>query len=206
MPKAPSLASLQESGNRCGPGNLGCDYMVEDALCGKVSVAVADAGETAIVVSMVPRDLQIEMPNESLNIEVDEAIKRESMELISDANSRKVETLTVENRATEPKSAIQNVALSLSQDVFSVLPPTSFAFSELRPNNHENAANEPSTSGSQDVIGKLLSKSHLGMKISECKSCIHVHLVVLWAHSHLVNSQVEVQSMSPPSVIYRAKH
>lgn len=161
------LASLQESGNLC-PGNVGCDYMVEDALCGKVSVAVADAGETAIVVSMVPRDLQTEMQNESpLNVEVDEAIKGESVVLVSDADIRKVETETVENRATDPESATQNVALSLSQDTFSVMPPTSFAFSELKPSNDENAAKEPSTSGSQDVVGKLFSESHLGMKTSE---------------------------------------
>ncbi|KAI6707052.1 hypothetical protein NL676_010014 [Syzygium grande] len=168
MQNAPSLASLQESGNLWCPGNVSCDYMVEDALCGKVSVAVADAGETAIVVSMVPRDLQIEMPSESpLNIEVDEAIKTERMVLVSDANIRKLESETVENRATDPESATQNVALSLSQDTFSVMPPTSFSFSELKPNNDENAANEPSTGGPQDVIGKLFSESHLGMKTSE---------------------------------------
>ncbi|XP_030540225.2 uncharacterized protein At4g10930 isoform X2 [Rhodamnia argentea] len=163
-----SLASLQESGNIWCPGNVGRDYMVDDALCGKVSVAVADAGETAIVVSMVQRDLQIEMPNENpLNVEVDEAIRRESMALVADANIRKVETETVENRATDPEPATQNVVLSLSQDTCSVIPPASCAFSELKPNNDENAANELSTSGCQDVIGKLFSKSNLGMKTSE---------------------------------------
>lgn len=175
-----SLASLKESGNMWCPGNAGHDYMVEDAFCGKVSVAVADAGETAMVVSMVPRDLQIEMPNESpLNIEVDEAIRRESMALVADANTRKVETETVENGATDPEPAAQNVVLSLSQDTFSVIPP----------------ANELSTSGSQDVIGKLFCESNLGMKTSECKYSFSFHLVLSIGSFSPVISRVEVQSM-----------
>ncbi|XP_060173015.1 uncharacterized protein At4g10930 isoform X2 [Lycium barbarum] len=69
------LPEKSESYKKFGPENASNNCLLEASFSGEVSVSVADAGETAVVVSIVERNKQDEVPGRKLlNLDTDEAI------------------------------------------------------------------------------------------------------------------------------------
>lgn len=117
------------------PSNHGClencnsDSFVDAAFSGKVSISVADAGETAVVVSMVGNQMT-DGPSEKLQStpEVDKDLKIERFEIPS-----------TEKPTTQPASE-----LCLSQDVSFSLSCSSSGQSDLKMSSPDKLMKEPS--------------------------------------------------------------
>ncbi|XP_058203596.1 uncharacterized protein At4g10930 isoform X3 [Rhododendron vialii] len=122
------------------PSNYGClensnsDCFVDAAFSRKVSVSVADAGETAVVVSMVENQMT-DRPSEKLpsTLEVDKDLKIERLEIPS-----------TEKPTTQPVLKSEKLELCLSQDVSFSLPCSSFGKSELKMSSPDKLMKEPS--------------------------------------------------------------
>ncbi|KAF7150109.1 hypothetical protein RHSIM_Rhsim02G0245100 [Rhododendron simsii] len=122
------------------PSNYGClensnsDCFIDAAFSRKVSVSVADAGETAVVVSMVGNQMT-DGPSGKLpsTLEVDKDLKIERFEIPS-----------TEKPTTRPVLKSEKLELCLSQDVSFSLPCSSSGKSELKMSSPDKLMKEPS--------------------------------------------------------------
>ncbi|KAL7189108.1 hypothetical protein ACSBR1_038886 [Camellia fascicularis] len=105
-------------GNNFHLENGSSECLVDAAFCGKVSVSVADAGETAVVVSLVEGNQVTEEPSEKLSStsEVDKDLKIEMLISSSSANVTKLETPSTEKTSTQPALEAQELEPCLSKD------------------------------------------------------------------------------------------
>ncbi|XP_068305155.1 uncharacterized protein At4g10930-like [Pyrus communis] len=127
MTKKSDAGSVQRSNKQYGPENPNGEPEAEDNLSRKVSVSVADSGETAVVVSMAGENHGYGKPSESIlpTGEVGKDLKSKELVLSTD-DSHKLEKPSWERNINQPVLEAQQLKLSLSSDTSS-LPSNSLA-------------------------------------------------------------------------------
>ncbi|KAA8528223.1 hypothetical protein F0562_035526 [Nyssa sinensis] len=165
--------------------NASSECLVQAAFSGKVSVSVADAGETAVLVSMIEGNQGTEGPSEKCP-SIGEVSKDPNIETLvssSTANNSKLETLSSEKSTIQSNLEAQELVLSLSRDASFSLPSISSGLSELKTNSSDKAMNEPSVFdgvgiSSQKLFDEACESSvdlHLGLSVGSSLSVDHVN-------------------------------
>ncbi|KAF8379716.1 hypothetical protein HHK36_029161 [Tetracentron sinense] len=180
VPQKTDGVSVQRPSNQCGPQTASVECLVEAAFSGKVSVSVADAGETAVVVSMVEEMQWTEELSENFlsALEVDRDWQTETISC-SDANSPKLVTQAKERTNIQPNSEAQetSLALSLSRDTCFSLPCNSLVLSEAKTKCVDKAICKTNGSdGCKISTGKLFDESHIKTESSENGFSLGLHL------------------------------
>lgn len=179
MPQESGVVLTQRPNNERGPEDANCESFVEDAFAGKVSISVADAGETAVVISMVGENQWTGEPNESFlsTVKVEKDLKTETFISSSDAISHKVETPSMEKTIIQPIFEVKELELSLSHDPSFSLTSNSLVISELKTSSAVKAMKEQSSfHGIENTSRQLTSESCIGNRQSEDESTIGLHL------------------------------
>lgn len=142
----PGNSSLQENATN----------LVENSFGRKLCVSVADAGETAIVVSMVTGDHSVEEPNAIPfpTIEVTQP-KTETDQVTSEFGGDKTRMPTVEIGKALPKLEGENLEMSLSQAASFSLASCSSASSKLEENSDLHVQGELCMNSSQGSLGQI---------------------------------------------------
>lgn len=171
LPQKSDVTSIQRPNNQCGPENADSECLVEAAFSGKVSVSVADTGDTAVVVSMVGGNQSTEALSRNF-LSAPEADKDQVETSISnsDVNNSKVET----SSNNKPNQEAPRLELSLSCDTSLTLPINSKVLSEFKTNDADKAMNEQidcdatkfgeSTKSTLSESGSNIG-SHLGLSV-----------------------------------------
>jgi hypothetical protein len=179
VPQKSDTISIQRPKNECGPENASSECFIEDAFSGKVSVSVADAGETAVVVSIVGENQWTSRPNENFlsAVKVEKDFNTETFLSTSDASSHEVETPSTEKAIIQSIFEGKELELSLSRDTSFILPSNSLVLSELKTSSADKAMNEHSSfHGIGNTSRNLISESCIGNRQSEKESTIGLHL------------------------------
>ncbi|KAM0978991.1 hypothetical protein ACFX13_015180 [Malus domestica] len=164
MTKKSDADSVQRSNRQYGPENANGKPIAEDNLSRKVSVSVADSGETAIVVSMVGENHWFGGPSESVLPTGEVGKDPETKELVlSSDNIHKLRKPSPERTINQPVIVAQQLKLSLSSDT-SGLPSNSLA---QKPSSFDGIMN-PS--------GKSFDESQSDNKQSDSDSNMGLHL------------------------------
>ncbi|KAJ7945060.1 RING/U-box protein [Quillaja saponaria] len=159
----------------CIQGDANSDCHVKDSFSGKVSVSVADTGETAVVVSMVGGLQLTPMPSENglSPLVSDKDPMNESFVSVSTAKSHKVETeKTISSLITEE----QDLELSLSRNVSCNLLLDFVAHNELNTDAHEITSESSSVYGIGDSVRMLSNESGIRSNSSKNESSMGLHL------------------------------
>ncbi|XP_059640042.1 uncharacterized protein At4g10930 isoform X2 [Cornus florida] len=129
--------------NQCGLQNAISECLVEAAFSGKVSVSVADAGETAVVVSMVEDNQGTEGSGEKKlsTIEVNEDLNVETLKSSSSTSTSNLETPSSEKTSIQLNSEAQELKPSSSRDTSFILPSISLGLGELKTDSADKAIN-----------------------------------------------------------------
>ncbi|KAL5552287.1 hypothetical protein UlMin_002463 [Ulmus minor] len=162
IPQKPS-GNLVHSGKPSGFEDYNQESFAEVTYDGKVSVSVADAGETALVVSMVGGNKFSEEPRENIlpTIEVDKDLKTKTLALMSGDNSQEEEATSMEKSITQPVLEAQELELSLSHDKSSSFPSNCLV-NELNISAIAKSVNELcSFDGVKNSSVKLFNESHV---------------------------------------------
>ncbi|TKY60736.1 PHD and RING finger domain-containing protein 1 [Spatholobus suberectus] len=152
--------SIERTTVECNADNSNSECHAEDSFSGKVSVSVADTGETAVVVSMVDRTKWVPATSEKnlLPLEVGGDPMTESCILMSDTNNQQ----SGEEKTNKlPIMEEEELELSLSNNISCSLTSKSLVHNDLKKSASE-ARNEPS--GFDGI--KLFDESHSHIKTS----------------------------------------
>ncbi|GLT78079.1 hypothetical protein SLA2020_496250 [Shorea laevis] len=138
------VISIKKTNDECNPGNANNECLMEAAFSGKFSVSLVDAGETAIVVSMVGGNQHTGEPRETFSStsEVCNALKIETSN--SDAGCPSSEIPFSEKKNVQPILEGDKLE-SLSHDKFSTLPSKSLVLDESKTCKVGEAINDPSS-------------------------------------------------------------
>ncbi|KAJ1438067.1 Zinc finger, RING-type [Sesbania bispinosa] len=169
--KGTDTNSIERETVECNPDNCNSECHAEDSFSGKVSVSIADAGETAVVVSMVDRNKSVPATSEKsfLTLEVDGDPLIESCNSMSDTNNQQQGT---ENTTMPPIMEGNELELSLSNNNISCnLTSKSFVHNDLKKSDN-GARNELSSFDGT----KLLDESHGKTSPSRIESDLGLHL------------------------------
>ncbi|KAF4351075.1 hypothetical protein F8388_013180 [Cannabis sativa] len=148
----------------CSSENANTECAAGDTYSKKVSISVADAGETAIVVSMVGDGKLAEEPREIIQpkIEVDEELVTQTFILTSEDDSQKLTASSMEISTTHPTLKARELELSLSCDISL---------------NADKSLNEHSSFGGNKISSvELAEESHISNIPSDNSSVMGVHL------------------------------
>lgn len=148
-------------------GNNECQ--AEESLSGKVSVSVADTGETAIVVSLVEGNQSTPASSEKglSPLEINKNPITESCVSICDTNDHQIKTeKTIVSSIDE-----QELELSLSHNVSCSLPSNSLDSDDLKKSSYGEKSEPCSSSGT-----KVLNESHDRTSPSRNESDVGLHL------------------------------
>ncbi|KAB2603906.1 hypothetical protein D8674_041446 [Pyrus ussuriensis x Pyrus communis] len=176
MTKKSDAGSVLRSNKQYGPENPNGEPEAEDNLSRKVSVCVADSGETAVVVSMAGENHGYGKPSESIlpTGEVGKDLKSKELVLSTD-DSHKLEKPSWERNINQPVLEAQQLKLSLSSDTSS-LPSNSLAPKQLRMST-DGSTNEPSSfDGITNASGNTFDESQISNKQSDNDSNAGLHL------------------------------
>ncbi|CAK7335745.1 unnamed protein product [Dovyalis caffra] len=174
VPQKSDVALLQKPKNQCYSENSCSSSFAEAAFPGNMSVSIADAGETAVVVSMVGGTKWTEEPSKP-TLEVDEDLMDD--EVNNDAKSLKGETQSSEKTDVQPTLEAQELELSLSHDASFSHISTSLVLAESKTNCDDGTGNEPIiTDGVKNCLRKLFNDSLIRNKPSEQESNEGLHL------------------------------
>ncbi|KAM2271118.1 hypothetical protein ACFXTI_038486 [Malus domestica] len=209
MTKKSDAGSVQRSNKQYGPENANGEPEAEDNLSRKVSVSVADSGETAVVVSMAGENRGYGKPSESILPagEVGKDLKSKELVLSTD-NSHKLEKPSWERNINQPVLEAQQLKLSLSSDTSS-LPSNSLAPKQLRMST-DGSTNEPSSfDGITNASGKTFDESQISNKQSDNDSNVGLHLglsvVSFLSAADMNNNDTEDVKQHNPSEEYFSK-
>ncbi|KAF9601345.1 hypothetical protein IFM89_019077 [Coptis chinensis] len=174
--------------NQNGQESASHEHLFEDSHSGKVSVSVADAGETAVVVSMIDREHCIkELREKSLSV--------------GDINKN--------NQPLGKKSNIQpsvdaeetSLALSLSYDTHFSVPCDSLPHSESKIDFVDEAVSEPNVSDGCKLFAELSSsKPNNDREPSEIESDVDLHLRLSLRSSLPDNTYSDTTEYDPSEV------
>ncbi|GMI95529.1 hypothetical protein like AT4G10930 [Hibiscus trionum] len=153
------------------------EYVAESFFSGKLSVSVADTGDTDVVVSMVGGNQWTEEPSENLLsiLEVSNSQKIEQSSPVG--NCCDTEKASCDKSTIQPSLEGQELELSLSRNTFSTSLPTSSVHSEFKTSEASDTIKEASRSeGVGNTSGKSLNKSYTRNQLSEIKSSVGLNL------------------------------
>ncbi|KAH7550082.1 hypothetical protein JRO89_XS13G0132300 [Xanthoceras sorbifolium] len=161
VPQSSVENSIPRTNNHCSPKSANGECLAEAAFSRKVSVSVADAGETALVVSIIGGNQWTEEPNENFLslIEADKGLTNEAF------NFDKADSASSERTNMQSTLEAQKLDLSLSNDMFSL--SNSLGPSELK----TDCVDENSQSSFAGV-----SSRKTGNRLSESESSMGLHL------------------------------
>ncbi|XP_048320341.2 uncharacterized protein At4g10930 isoform X1 [Ziziphus jujuba] len=161
-----------------GPENFNEDCSVEDIYSRKVSISVADAGETALVVSMVGGSKLTEELSDNIpsTIQVDKELKTKTFILASEDNSQTVATPSREHSKPQQVMGAQELELSLSCDTSSSFPSNCLTCSEVKTNADEQMDWHRSFDCVKSSLGNVVNESHISNTLSDNNSGMGVHL------------------------------
>lgn len=149
-------------GNVSGPENVNRDCSAVDTYSRKVSISVADAGETAVVVSMVGGSKLTGEPSERIlsTLPVDEEVKTKTFILTSEENNQTVATPSRESSITQPVLEAQELELSLSCDSSFSFPSNCLTHRESKTNADETMDEHRRFGDIKNSSGNLSNESH----------------------------------------------
>ncbi|KAK7318092.1 hypothetical protein RJT34_02790 [Clitoria ternatea] len=162
--------SIERTTLESNPDNSNSECHAEDSFSGKVSVSVADTGDTAVVVSMVDKNKWVPAISEKslLPFEAGRDPKTESCILVSDTNDQQ---RGKEKTNTSPIMQEEELELSLSNNISSSLTSKSISHNDLT-ESANGAKNEPTSFDGT----KLLDESHIKTSPSRTESDMGLHL------------------------------
>ncbi|KAJ6962219.1 hypothetical protein NC652_001008 [Populus alba x Populus x berolinensis] len=177
-PQKSDVALLQKPNNQCYSENSHsssfAEAEAEAAFSGKMSVSIADAGETAVVVSMVGGTKWTEEPRKP-TLEVDEDLMDDAVK--PDGNSYKVERQSSKKTDVQPTVEAPELELSLSCDASFSHLSTSLVLAELKTICDDGTVNEPVIGdGVKNSLRKLFNDSLARNKLSGKESSEGLHL------------------------------
>ncbi|XVF53097.1 hypothetical protein PTKIN_Ptkin05aG0072300 [Pterospermum kingtungense] len=167
----------EKTDSHYGPEIASSEYVTDTAFSGKLSVSVADAGETAVVVSMVRGNQWTEEPSGNLlsNLGVKNGPKLDLSNY--DDNCRDTEKKSCDKSAIQPILEGQELELSLSRNTFSTSLLNSLVHGELKTSKAAATIEQPSSiDGARNILGKLLNESYTRNQLSESESSMGLHL------------------------------
>ncbi|KAJ0106239.1 hypothetical protein Patl1_17505 [Pistacia atlantica] len=176
-PQKSAVNLTQSTNSQCGPESAEGECLAEAAFSRKVSVSVADAGETAIVVSTVGGNQCTEEPNEysQLMLEVDKGLRSETF--INDGNGPKADSPLGKRTDIPTVLEMQELELSLLHGTSSSLPSNSLGHTELKISCSDEKVNEQcSSDGVKISLSKSFNEIYTGRKLFESESSIGLHL------------------------------
>ncbi|XP_044485820.1 uncharacterized protein At4g10930 isoform X3 [Mangifera indica] len=176
-PQKSAVNLTQSTKSHCGPEIAKGECLAEAAFSRKVSVSVADAGETAVVVSMVGGNQCTEEPNEYhlSMLEVDKGLGSETF--INDAQGPEADLLLDERTDIPPVLEKQELELSLLHGASSSLPSNSSGHTELKISCSVEEVNEQcSSDGVKSSLSNSFNELYTGKKLFESESSIGLHL------------------------------
>ncbi|XP_062074592.1 uncharacterized protein At4g10930 isoform X2 [Humulus lupulus] len=144
--------------------NANTECTAGDTYSKKVSISVADAGETAIVVSMVGGSKLTEEPRDNIlpTVEVDKDLVTQTFILTSVDDSRKLTASSMEISTTQQSLKARELELSLSCDISL---------------NVDKSTNEHSGfGGNKSSSVELAEESHISNNLSDNSSGMGLHL------------------------------
>ena len=147
----------QGSNHPSSSENVNRESVTEDNYSKKVSISVADTGETAIVVSMVGGNKSADEPGENIlpRVEVDKDLKTHTFMLTSEDNSQKLTAPSRETSTTQPPILkARELELSLSYDT----------------------SEHNSFGGIKSSLGELAEESHISNTHLDNNSDMGLHL------------------------------
>lgn len=167
--KGTDTNSVERATVECNQEDRNKKCQAEDSFSRKVSVSVADTGETAVVVSMVDGNKWVPATREKgmLPLEVDGDPPNESCILISDTNDEQRGT---ENTIMPLIMEEQELELSLSNNVSCSLTSESLA-NDLKKSDHGASDEQSSFDGK-----KLFDESHVKTSPFSNESDMGLHL------------------------------
>ncbi|XP_022761434.1 uncharacterized protein At4g10930-like isoform X2 [Durio zibethinus] len=167
----------EKTNNQYGPEIANSEYVTETALFGKLSVSIADTGETAVIVSRVGGKQWTEEPSENFlsNLEVKNGQKIELSN--SDDNCCDTEKPSCDKSTMQPILMGQELQLCLSRNTFSSSLPNFSVHDELKTSQAAETIKEPSSlDGVGNTLGKSLNESFARSQLSESESSLGLHL------------------------------
>lgn len=168
--KGTATNSIEKAAVECSPDSSNSECHAKDSFSGKVSVSIADTGETAVVISMVDRNKWVPAKSEKglLPLEVDGDLLTESCNLMSDTNSQLPGT---EKTTMSPVMEGEELELSLSHDMSCNLTSKSLVHNDLKKSDN-GARSEPCSFDGT----KLFDESHVKTSPSKIESDMGLHL------------------------------
>ncbi|XAR70163.1 hypothetical protein NMG60_11026933 [Bertholletia excelsa] len=138
------------------------DSLAEAAFSRKVSVSIADAGETAVVVSMVERDQATQGPSAKLlpTLELEKKLKTEMLIASSIVDGTEMESPSTVKTGNQPDLKPQGLELCLSQDTSVRIPNILPGQSDLKITSVGEPVKKPSEPSELD--GFVFASTKLG--------------------------------------------
>ncbi|XP_054823788.1 uncharacterized protein At4g10930 isoform X2 [Prosopis cineraria] len=164
-------SSLEKTATEINLENGNKECQAKESFSRKVSVSVADAGETAVVVSLVDGNQWIPASSgKGLSpLEASKNPMTESCVSVSDANNHQSNTEETINSPTEQ----QELELSLSHNVVCSLPSNTLGLDDLKKGTYEEISDPSCLSGT-----KILNESHDSASTSRSDMGLHLGLSV----------------------------
>ncbi|TYJ22371.1 hypothetical protein E1A91_A08G121400v1 [Gossypium mustelinum] len=168
---------LEKKNTQHGPEIANGEYVTETTFSGKMSVSVADTGETAIVVSMVGGNHWTEEPSENF-LSILEVSNSQKIELpSSEGNCCDTEKASCDKSTIQPILEGEELELSLSRNTFSTLLSNSSVHGEFKTSKATETIKERTNlDGVGNTSGKSLNESCTRNQFSEIKSSAGLHL------------------------------
>ncbi|KAB2069795.1 hypothetical protein ES319_A08G115400v1 [Gossypium barbadense] len=168
---------LEKKNTQHGPEIANGEYVTEMTFSGKMSVSVADTGETAIVVSMVGGNHWTEEPSENF-LSILEVSNSQKIELpSSEGNCCDTEKASCDKSTIQPILEGEELELSLSRNTFSTLLSNSSVHGEFKTSKATETIKERTNlDGVGNTSGKSLNESCTRNQFSEIKSSAGLHL------------------------------
>ncbi|KAJ6701873.1 RING/U-BOX PROTEIN [Salix koriyanagi] len=176
VPQKSDVALLQKPNNQCYSENSHSSSfsVAEAAFSGKMTVSIADAGETAVVVSMVGGTKWTEEPNKPA-LEADKDLMDDAVK--PDGNRLKVERQSSEKTDVQPTMEARELELSLSCDASFSHLSTSLVLAQLKTICDDGTVNEPIIGDDvKNSLTKVFNDSLVRNKMSEKESSEGLHL------------------------------
>ena len=171
MPQQPDRNLVQNYITPDGPQNANKEQLAEDTYARKVSISVADSGETAIVVSMVEGNKLTEEPldNNLSAVEIGKELKTQTFMLTSEDNSQKLTTPSEERSVSKPILKTRELELSLSCETCHSFSSHCLVKRELI--TSASPINDYSGSNSSKIsLGEVANTSHIGKNLFDSGS------------------------------------
>lgn len=167
---------LQKHNKPSSPEDVNTLCYTEDSYSKKVSVTVADDGETALVVSMVGENKLTEELGENPppDLEVDGDLKSNMYSL--EDNSQKVEYPLLKESSTQSMSEAQELKLTMSCETSSSFPSNGLFQRELIMGADQPMNEHDNSDGTQSSSGKLSSETQIASDQCNINSNMGLHL------------------------------